>query len=416
MSGYRTLREALTSGASKVLRRRRDDAAKWAERFLWALRDVDFQVRVGEAVGIIGRNGSGKSTLLKILSRVTTPSEGRAEVRGRVGSLLEVGVGFHPELTGRENVYLSGSIIGMKRREIGRKFDEIAAFSGMERFLDTPVKRYSSGMHVRLGFSVSAHLKPEVLFIDEVLAVGDVEFQGKCRAKMSELVSSGGTVLFVSHNVPAVKALCPRCILLEKGLVVADAPTEEAFELYLAAGSSRQGEGWIADEAPRLGTGEARFRRVETMDVEGRAIDEMHIGDPLRVRATVEVLNPIADAVAELGISTLDYLRIATSFSLDEAGKGTALAPGWYEFSAELDPGLLAHGFAIDVALHHRSGTTIDSVNKTRVIQVKAAPLPYGRDPLVAVQRGYYRPHTRWSPPVITDARRQGQERPQEPR
>lgn len=242
ISGYSTLREALATGALRALRRGELARTREAGQHLWALRDVSFRVRPGEALGITGRNGSGKSTLLKILSRVTPPTEGLAEVKGRVGSLLEVGIGFHPELTGRENVYLSGSIIGMTRKEIARKFDEIAAFSGIERFLDTPVKRYSSGMSVRLGFSVSVHLNPEVLFMDEVLAVGDIEFQQKCRDKLSEVISAGGTVLFVSHNVAAMRELCPRCILLERGRLVADGNAAEVLEAYVSASRSTQEE------------------------------------------------------------------------------------------------------------------------------------------------------------------------------
>jgi homopolymeric O-antigen transport system ATP-binding protein len=199
----------------------------------WALKDVSFEVKRGEAVGIIGRNGAGKSTLLKILSRITEPTEGRVRIRGRVASLLEVGTGFHPELTGRENIYLNGTILGMRRAEIDWKFDEIVAFAEVERFLDTPVKRYSSGMSVRLAFAVAAHLEPEILVVDEVLAVGDVDFQKKCLGKMSEVAGGGRTILFVSHNLAAIEALCPRSLYLSSGMLLKDSSSEAVIATYL---------------------------------------------------------------------------------------------------------------------------------------------------------------------------------------
>ena len=200
---------------------------------IWALKAVSFEVKHGEAIGIIGRNGAGKSTLLKILARITEPTTGQAEIHGRVGSLLEVGTGFHPDLTGRENIYLNGTILGMKKREIDRKFDEIVDFSGVEKFIDTPVKRYSNGMRVRLAFSVAAHLEPEILLVDEVLAVGDAEFQRKCLGKMGEVTQGGRTVLFVSHQMEAILNLCPRCLVLGEGGVIFSGPAEEAVRVYL---------------------------------------------------------------------------------------------------------------------------------------------------------------------------------------
>src|SRR5437867_2163685 len=203
---------------------------------IWALRDVNFEIRQGEVVGIIGRNGSGKSTLLKILSRITEPTEGRVSIRGRIASLLEVGTGFHPELTGRENVYLNGAILGMSRAEISRKFDGIVAFAEIEKFLDTPVKRYSSGMYVRLAFAVAAYLEPEILVVDEVLAVGDAQFQKKCLDKMQDVGRQGRTVFFVSHNMPAVTRLCPRAILLDEGRILRDGTSHEIVSMYLRSG------------------------------------------------------------------------------------------------------------------------------------------------------------------------------------
>src|SRR6185436_13640278 len=229
-----TLRDTLTSGARDVVRFLGGRGkGRSADDTLWALRDVSFEVRRGEVVGVIGRNGAGKSTLLKILSRITEPTEGYAQVNGRVGSLLEVGTGFHPELTGRENVYLNGAILGMKRGEIDRKFDEIVAFAEIEQFIDTPVKHYSSGMHMRLAFAVAAHLEPEILVVDEVLAVGDAGFQQKCLGKMGEVARGGRTVLFVSHNMKAVRGLCGSAIWLAGGRVHRSGETGAIVDAYL---------------------------------------------------------------------------------------------------------------------------------------------------------------------------------------
>jgi lipopolysaccharide transport system ATP-binding protein len=232
---YGSLRETVSGAMRKSVGRAVGRSEKPRADVLWALRDVSFSVENGEAIGLIGHNGAGKSTLLKILSRIAEPTTGWAQVTGRVGSLLEVGTGFHPELTGRENVFLNGAILGMRRAEIRRRFDEIVEFAGMERFLDTPVKRYSSGMQVRLAFAVAAHLEPEILLVDEVLAVGDAAFQRKSLAKMAEVARAGRTVVFVSHNLATIQALCERAILLERGSVVNDAPVEEAVSSYLSS-------------------------------------------------------------------------------------------------------------------------------------------------------------------------------------
>ncbi|HEX8242403.1 MAG TPA: ABC transporter ATP-binding protein [Longimicrobium sp.] len=247
------------------------------------MKDVSFEVQPGEVVGIIGRNGAGKSTLLKILSRITDPSVGRAEVHGRVGSLLEVGTGFHPELTGRDNVYLNGSILGMDRAYITRKFDEIVAFSGVEKFIDTPVKRYSSGMYLRLAFAVAAHLEPEILIVDEVLAVGDADFQRKCLQKMEDVGREGRAVLFVSHDVGAISRLCSRTLVLDGGQVVFDGPSPAAVRFYgcLGAGSPALREWPDPDHAP--GDAHARLVSVRVTDQGGRTADTFDVRDPVLV-------------------------------------------------------------------------------------------------------------------------------------
>ena len=284
-SGHDSLRDAIVG-----LFRRPAKSGDATE--LWALRDVSFDVRQGETLGIIGRNGAGKSTLLKILSRITKPTGGSAEIHGRVGSLLEVGTGFHNELTGRENIFLNGAILGMKRAEIGRRFDEIVAFSEIEKFLDTPVKHYSSGMYMRLAFSVAAHLEPEVLIVDEVLAVGDVGFQRKCLSKMREVGESGRTVLFVSHDMQSMTRLCDRVIWLRDGSVVRDGPTLEVVGDYLHAQSQVGAERSWNDTANVPGDEFTKLRRVRICDAAGFTISAVDIRRPVCVEMTYEVVKP----------------------------------------------------------------------------------------------------------------------------
>ena len=257
-------------------------AARWAalrggRASIWALRNVSFDVQAGEVIGLIGRNGAGKSTLLKILSRITYPTEGSAELHGRVGSLLEVGTGFHTELTGRENIFLNGAILGMSRAEVVRKFDEIIEFSGVEKFLDTPVKRYSTGMYLRLAFAVAAHLEPEILLVDEVLAVGDAAFQRKCLGKMSEVGSQGRTVIFVSHNMAALSHLCGSAVMLDGGEVVEIGPTEHVIHRYLQT-MEQSGSIRLSDRTDRFGGDRLRITRVSLADENGNATESLRTG------------------------------------------------------------------------------------------------------------------------------------------
>ena len=257
---------------------------------IWALRDLSFEVKQGEVLGIIGRNGAGKSTLLKILCKITPPTRGYAEIYGRVSSLLEVGTGFHPELSGRENIYLNGTILGMNKNEVTRKFDQIVDFSGVEKFIDTPVKRYSSGMKVRLAFSVAAHLEPEILIIDEVLAVGDADFQKKCLNKMENVGKQGRTVFFVSHNMPAVTRLCDRVILLEEGRLIEDGPPHQIVAAYLNSdlGTTAARE-WM-DPAKAPSSGIARLIAVRVRDEGGRVSESINIQQPFTIEMEYEVL------------------------------------------------------------------------------------------------------------------------------
>jgi lipopolysaccharide transport system ATP-binding protein len=267
------------------------------EHDLWALRDVSFRIEPGEAIGIIGRNGAGKSTLLKVLSRITLPTEGRARVRGRVGTLLEVGTGFHPELSGRDNIFLSGTILGMSYREVAAKFDEIVTFAEVEKFVDTPVKRYSSGMYVRLAFAVAAFLDPEILIVDEVLAVGDVSFQRKSLGRLNEASTRlGRTVLFVSHNLQAIRNFCRRVIVLDKGRLVFDGPAEQGIEIYLRSMPQQldlSGAG-MKDRLNRT-TGTVRFTELTPLDASGQTTWQFQSGDTIRLRFSYEVAEPVAD-------------------------------------------------------------------------------------------------------------------------
>jgi lipopolysaccharide transport system ATP-binding protein len=301
-------------------RRKGQGAPPDAEDTIWALRNVSFDVEQGQVLGIIGRNGAGKSTLLKILARITEPTEGTVTIHGRVGSLLEVGTGFHPELTGRENVYLNGAILGMKQDEIARKFDEIVAFSEVEQFIDTPVKRYSSGMYLRLAFAVAAHLEPEILVVDEVLAVGDAEFQRKCLGKMNDVAEEGRTVLFVSHNMSAILRLTQESILLEKGRMVLRAASSAAVDHYLAVGHSSDGERtWAADEIP---ADAAPFKPValRVRDQRGKIAETVRSTEPVAIEFEYELTAPITGLRVGFYLNTARSESVFTSFDTDDPG------------------------------------------------------------------------------------------------
>jgi lipopolysaccharide transport system ATP-binding protein len=290
--GKRTLRESLTGMVTRPFRNARSKAAAVAKQNndLWALRDVNFDVKPGEVIGLIGRSGAGKSTLLKILSRITDPTEGHAEIHGRVGSLLEVGTGFHPELTGRENIFLNGALLGMRRAEIVRKFDEIVAFSEMERFLETPVKRYSSGMYTRLAFAVAAHLEPEIMVVDEVLAVGDAAFQKKCLGKMGQVARQGRTVILVSHNMAAIQSLCTRAVLLHCGQVKDEGNVPHVVESYLQA-CLAVGSMPLHERKDRGGDRSATITsvRIENFDRDGL----IHTGSRLKITMEYQSDSPV---------------------------------------------------------------------------------------------------------------------------
>jgi lipopolysaccharide transport system ATP-binding protein len=344
---YRTLRETISESFTRDGRANRA-ASKEEEGKIWALRDISFEVYQGQVMGIIGRNGAGKSTLLKILSRITEPTKGYAEIHGRVGSLLEVGTGFHPELSGRENIYLNGAILGMRREEIDRKFDEIVAFSEVEKFIDTPVKRFSSGMYLRLAFAVAAHLEPQILVVDEVLAVGDAEFQRKCLGKMNDVAKEGRTVLFVSHNMSAILRLTDETILLDQGqIVLRRAPTPEAVDHYMASGFSQSGERtWNIDEIPPES---APFRPIalRVSDNNQRRYDRVRSTNPITLEVEYALDAPITGLRVGVYMQTTRGEFVFTSFDTDNTQQFEqySMRPeGHYISRCTLPPDLLNEG------------------------------------------------------------------------
>lgn len=327
---YGMLRDQIAAIPAKLFKR---DEGRVGIDYIWALKDVSFELEEGKVLGIIGRNGAGKSTLLKVLSRVTEPTRGTVSVRGRVGSLLEVGTGFHPELTGRENIYLNGAILGMKRAEIESKFDEIVEFSEVSQFIDTPVKRYSSGMYLRLAFAVAAHLEPEILVVDEVLAVGDAEFQRKCLGKMNDVAAQGRTVLFVSHNMSAILRLTQEAIVMQKGQMTMRAPTNEAVDYYLSSGQSQAGERtWDEDEIP---PSSAPFQPIslKMFDPRGAIIDTVRSTEPVTIDLEYQLSAPLTGLRVGIYLSTVRGEYVFTSFDVDEPAlyeKHSVRLPGRY--------------------------------------------------------------------------------------
>lgn len=374
---YRTLRESITDGFVSQWKRFRAPGSHWhsaspASGIYWALKDVSFEIQPGEVVGIIGRNGAGKSTLLKILSRITEPTSGRATIRGRIGSLLEVGTGFHPELTGRENVYLSGSILGMSQREIDRKFDEIVAFAEVEQFLDTPVKRYSSGMYVRLAFAVAAHLEPEILLVDEVLAVGDATYQRRCIDRMNEIARSGRSVLFVSHNMELVPRLCERAILLDRGRVAVAGPASQVVRDYLEETAACCTDEDLSRK-PRFGDGRALFTHIWLVGPNGLPRSNHPSGDDLRVRVRIQSQTRISDAALAVNLSTAAGARIHSGWTR-EVGFPVFLNQGAQEYQCDFRTVRLRPGQRMTIELWLEAGGAVDSLNDALTFDVTDGP------------------------------------------
>lgn len=395
--GIKTFREAIQDLVTAPFRVWKKNGANGEEKIdtdreIWALKSVSFEVKHGEVLGIIGPNGAGKSTLLKILSRITEPTGGYAEIRGRVGSLLEVGTGFHPELTGRENVYLNGAILGMSKAEIRRKFDDIVSFAGVEKFIDTPVKRYSSGMQVRLAFAVAAHLDPEILIIDEVLAVGDAEFQKRCLGKMNEVARSGRTVLFVSHNMAAVEALCERGILLRGGRVVLDGPADLAVQNHLDANYPSQGE-FDLSHAQRPSHLKPLIKKLRLADANHRSTGVHRFGNDLHIELELETTETINHAHFNVRILTLLGQRVVTWSSLYSSPRGLEIKPASV-FRLTLEELRLAPGqYRLSVYVSSE-GRALDRVANVP-LEVADAP-EMGQVHRVNYEKALYIPKCRW--------------------
>jgi len=396
--GYMTFREMLGGVVTAPFRKLKGGNG---HQTLWALNDIDLEIGQGELVGIIGHNGAGKSTLLKILSRVTKPTSGEVELFGRIGSLLEVGTGFHPDLTGRENIFLSGAILGMRRAEIERKFDEIVAFSELETFIETSVKWYSSGMYVRLAFSVAAHLEPEILMMDEVLAVGDAAFQQKCLDKMHEIRQQGRTILFVSHDMTAITRLCRRVVLLENGRIACDGEPREVVNHYLSsslkAGASRE---WTNDtEAP--GDAVVRLRRVRVRNEAGETISVVDVRKPFGIELTYEVLEeghalvPVIEFYNEEGTELFSTHDTTSDWRRQERPRATYTSTVWIPGNLLAEGSLIGH-----VSLMSHFPTTVLHAHERSAVAFQVVDSPAGdsaRGDYLGPMPGLIRPLLSWT-------------------
>lgn len=396
---YDTLREMLVSKLRARLKSPGLNAESAGEDF-WALTNIDFEICPGEIVGIIGRNGAGKSTLLKILSRITEPTSGRIELYGRVGSLLEVGTGFHPELSGRENIFLNGTILGMTRREIARKFDEIVAFAEVERFLDTPVKRYSSGMYVRLAFAVAAHLDPEILLIDEVLAVGDTRFQRKCLDKMQDVGQQGRTVVFVSHNMPAITRLCPRTILIDGGKVIADGPSHEVVGTYLGSDMGTSAKREWPDVVSAPGNENVRLLATRIVTDDGRNVPAVDIREPVGLEMEFEVLQPGHILVPIFHLFNEEGVFVFATFDSDPAWISEPRPVGRFVSTAWVPGNFLSEGTLIVAAAISTLNPTVVHVYERDVLAFQVIDSLDGnsaRREYAGHMPGVIRPLLRWT-------------------
>lgn len=401
---YQTMRDLLADTfsapfrrASQLLKGQASAAGDLHETF-WALNGVSFDVQQGEVVGIIGRNGAGKSTLLKVLSRITEPSKGRAEVHGRVGALLEVGTGFHDELTGRENVYFNGAILGMTRMEIRRKFDEIVSFAGVEKFVDTPVKHYSSGMRLRLGFSVAAHLEPEILIVDEVLAVGDAQFQKKCLGKMSDVASAGRTVLFVSHNMVAIRSLCSRVLWLDSGKLLSDGQADQIVTDYLNTGVSMNTERIWDEPSTAPGNQYVRLHRAAVCPQEGPVADPITVNTPLVIEIDYWNLDP--DAHIHLSLDVFDEQEVMAfnTIPIHDPLFGKPIPAGLVRNRCYIPGDFLNDGiYRVRIIIIRNQDKWVYSLEDALVFQVNDSPLRFQVYSWHGKWPGVVRPDLKWT-------------------
>jgi lipopolysaccharide transport system ATP-binding protein len=406
--GYVTFRETLAKSIIAPFKKLKGNPNNEGET-IWAIKDINFTIEPGEVVGLIGYNGAGKSTLLKIISRITTPTTGRTEVYGRIGSLLEVGTGFHPDLTGRENVFLNGAVLGIKQNEIARRFDEIVAFSEIEKFIDTPVKWYSSGMYLRLAFSVAAHLDSEVLIMDEVLAVGDILFQQKCLKKMNEIRSEGRTILFVSHNMNAVTQLCKRAILLEKGRIIKDGPATQVISEHIGHEPQQEITNervWIdVEEAP--GNEIARLRKVRVSDEDGNNTKLLDINKPIRIELTYDILQPGYMITPKIDLINEHGTHIFSSYDINPMKQNQVKTVGQYTSVVRIPGNLLMEGiFFINASITTHIPESIlhahiNNVVKFQVIEIQSKDV--ARADYSGSIGGVIRPLLDWTTSKISD-------------
>ncbi|MEO6902170.1 MAG: ABC transporter ATP-binding protein [Bacteroidia bacterium] len=375
-----------------------DRSAKGGSDLVWALKNINFEVKQGEVLGIIGKNGAGKSTLLKLLSQITAPTIGDIKIKGRIAALLEVGTGFHPELSGRENVFLNGAILGMSKQEIRSKFDEIVDFSGVEKYIDTPVKRYSSGMMVRLGFAVAAHLEPEILIVDEVLAVGDAEFQDKCIGKMKNVSSQGRTILFVSHNLATMKALCTKGLLLEKGGVVCEGKMNEVIERYIANVIKASQEGNIPENASVCNTGIAKFKRINLKDTKGSLISDIPYLSPIVLEMELlSTMNLPENTLLDVRISTLDGIELVHTMNKYNPLDQSQINKGSNIIRCEIENYLQPGKYSLSIGIHQNEGATIEFVQNIMDINVLNITSDDKKDYLFDFRLAYVRFNSKWS-------------------
>jgi len=396
---YTSLRDVIAKQAKGLIGLNKNKKPITREEF-WALKDVNFEIKKGDRLGIIGRNGAGKSTLLKVLSRITEPTKGRISIDGRVASLLEVGTGFHPELTGRENIFLNGAILGMSRVEIRSKFDEIVAFAEVEKFLDTPVKRFSSGMYVRLAFAVAAHLEPEILIVDEVLAVGDAQFQKKCLGKMEDVSNEGRTVLFVSHNMSTLKSLCSSILYLKGGEVVKQGEVEDTIKRYLGESKEQLAAGIIPRDFHRkYKTGEAFFSSLVTANANNEPTGDFHFNESVRIIAELEVLKPIDSGLINFLIGTAVGETVALIADTDnQVYQPKSYGVGKHKVMVTLNAKLLPSSYSISVFIaHYHNGMPIDWVENVHDFIVSGVGIPKGSDYPWGIVHGYLEPESKWS-------------------
>lgn len=394
---YRTLRDTMAEAARRLVNREPAGEARAAEAF-WALRNVSFKVNEGDVVGVVGRNGAGKSTLLKVLSRITAPTEGVARIRGRIGSLLEVGTGFHPELSGRENIFFNGAILGLRKHEIRARFDEIVEFAGVADFLDIPIKRYSSGMKMRLAFSVAAHLEPEIMIVDEVLAVGDAEFQKKCLGKMQDISTSGRTVLFVSHSMQTVASLCSRCVLLDRGQIRKEGTPSEVILEYLGGDGDFCGRVDYSSQGKVVGDDDVQLLYGEVIDESGRAALEIDIRRPVTVRMGFRVKRRTDNRL----VPNFHFVLPGGTYAfISTPDAPVELAPGDYEANCQIPGDFLNDGsYFVGLAVtSYGQGQTIHFFEQSALTFNVRDPMEgsVGRHGYVNVIPGAIRPRLMWT-------------------